>query len=60
MGNSRLGLISGSVLKFAFLFGTSLIVVNLLINQKVAANVAAMMSWPQLVNAAELADKAMK
>jgi len=49
--NYWLGLVSGSVLKFAFLFGTSSIVGNLLLNQKVAASVAAMMSWPQLVTA---------
>lgn len=49
--NYWLGLVSGSVLKFAFLFGTSSIVINLLINQKMAASVAMMMSWPQLVTA---------
>jgi len=49
--NYWLGLVSGSILKFAFLFGTSSIVINLLANQKVAANVAVMMSWPQLVTA---------
>ena len=49
--NYWLGLVSASILKFAFLFGTSSIVINLLANQKVAANVAVMMSWPQLVTA---------
>lgn len=49
--NYWLGLVSGSILKFAFLFGTSSIVINLLLNQEVAASVAAMMSWPQLVTA---------
>lgn len=49
--NYWLGLVSGSVLKFAFLFGTSSIVINLLLNQKVATSVAVMMSWPQLVTA---------
>lgn len=49
--NYWLGLVSGSVLKFAFLFGTSSVVTSLLVNQKVAANVAVMMSWPQLVTA---------
>jgi len=49
--NYWLGLVSGSVLKFAFLFGTSSIVINLLFSQKVAASVAMMMSWPQLVTA---------
>ena len=49
--NYWLGLVSGSVLKLAFLFGTSSIVINLLLNQKVATSVAVMMSWPQLVTA---------
>ena len=49
--NYWLGLVSGSVLKFAFLFGTSSIVINLLLDQKVATSVAVMMSWPQLVTA---------
>jgi len=49
--NYWLGLVSGSVLKFAFLFGTSSIVANLLINEQLAGKVAVMMSWPQLVTA---------
>ncbi len=49
--NYWLGVVSGAVLKFAFLFGTSSIVTNLLLNQQVAAKVAIMMSWPQLVTA---------
>lgn len=49
--NYWLGLVSGSILKFAFLFGTSSIAINLLLNQKVATRVAVMMSWPQLVTA---------
>lgn len=49
--NYWLGLVSASILKFTFLFATSSIVINLLANQKVAANVAVMMSWPQLVTA---------
>lgn len=49
--NYWLGVVSGSVLKFAFLFGTSSIVANLLINEQLAGKVAAMMSWPQLVTA---------
>lgn len=49
--NFWLGVVSGSVLKFAFLFGTSSIVINLLINQQLATKVAVMMSWPQLVTA---------
>jgi len=49
--NYWLGLVSGSILKFAFLSGTSSVVINLLPNKAVAANVAVMMSWPQLVTA---------
>jgi uncharacterized membrane protein len=49
--NYWLGLVSGSILKFAFLSGTSSVVINLLSNKAVAANVAVMMSWPQLVTA---------
>jgi hypothetical protein len=49
--NYWLGLVSGSILKFAFLFGTSGVVVNLLLNQKIASTVVMMMSWPQLVTA---------
>jgi len=49
--NYWLGLVSGSILKFAFLFGTSSIVISLLLNQNLASSVAVMMSWPQLVTA---------
>ncbi len=49
--NYWLGLVSGSILKFAFLFGTSSIVISLLFNQNLASSVAVMMSWPQLVTA---------
>ena len=49
--NYWLGLVSGSILKFAFLFGTSSIVISLLLNQSLASSVAVMMSWPQLVTA---------
>jgi hypothetical protein len=49
--NYWLALVSGSILKFAFLFGTSSVVINLLLNKNVASNVAMMMSWPQLVTA---------
>ena len=45
------GAIIGSLLKFAFLYGTSTIVVGLLINKQVAPAVAQMMSWPQLATA---------
>lgn len=49
--NYWLGLVAGSILKFAFLFGTSSIVISLLLNQNLASSVAVMMSWPQLVTA---------
>lgn len=49
--NYWLGLVSGSILKFAFLFGTSTVVIGLLFDQNLASSVAAMMSWPQLVTA---------
>jgi len=42
------GVIIGSVLKFAFLFGTSSAIIGLLVNKQVAPAVAQMMSWPQL------------
>lgn len=49
--NYWLGVISASVLKFLFLFGTSSIVINLLLKREVATKVAVMMSWPQLATA---------
>lgn len=49
--NYWLGMISAGVLKFAFLFSTSSIVVNLLLKKEIAAKVVAMMSWPQLITA---------
>jgi hypothetical protein len=45
------GVIVGSLLKFGFLYGTSMLVTGLLINKQVAPAVAQMMSWPQLVTA---------
>jgi riboflavin transporter len=49
--NFWLGVIVGGVLKFAFLYGMSSIIVGLLINKQLAPTVAQMMSWPQLVTA---------
>jgi len=49
--NYWLGAISASVLKFLFLFGTSSIVINLLLKKEVAPKVAMIMSWPQLSTA---------
>jgi hypothetical protein len=45
------GAIVGSALKFAFLFGTSSIVIGLLFNKEVAPAVAQMMSYTQLITA---------
>ncbi len=49
--NYWVGAVVGSVLKFAFLFGTSSVVIGLLINKEVAPAVAQMMSWTQLFTA---------
>ncbi|MFH1036778.1 MAG: iron hydrogenase [Patescibacteria group bacterium] len=49
--NYWIGVVTASILKFAFLFGVSSIVVDLLLKKEIAANVAAMMSWPQLLTA---------
>jgi riboflavin transporter len=45
------GVAIGAILKFAFLYGTSAIVMGLLINKQVAPAVAQMLSWPQLFTA---------
>jgi hypothetical protein len=42
------GMIVASLLKFVFLWGTSAIVINLLLKKEIASTVATMMSWPQL------------
>jgi hypothetical protein len=47
--NYWLGAITGAILKFGFLWATSSIVIDLLVNQQLAGKVAMMMSWPQLV-----------
>jgi hypothetical protein len=49
--NYWLGAVGGSVLKFGLLTGVSSVVIGLLIDKNLAANVAYMMSWPQLVTA---------
>lgn len=41
----------GALLKFVFLYGTSTVVIGLLVNKQVAPVVAQMMSWPQLFTA---------
>ena len=46
------GVIVASLVKYAFLYGTSIIVVNLISNHNIAAKAAAtMMAWPQIVTA---------
>ncbi len=40
-----------AVLKFLFLFGTSTVVINLLLKKELAKQVSLMMSWPQLLTA---------
>ena len=49
--NYWVGVIVGSLLKFGFLYGTSTVVIGLLINKQVAPAVAQTLSWPQLVTA---------
>lgn len=49
--NYWLGVIAASILKFAFLFSTSSIVINLLLKKEVAGKVAEIMSYPQLITA---------
>jgi len=46
-----LSLLLAAGLKFLFLFLTSSVVIKLLLNQKLAASVAQMMSWPQFYTA---------
>jgi hypothetical protein len=49
--NYWFGVVVGSILKFAFLWSTSFVVINLLLKKELASQVSAMMSWPQLVTA---------
>lgn len=49
--NYWLGIVSASVLKYVFLFSTSTIVMDLLLKKEIAAKVAVIMSWPQLLTA---------
>jgi hypothetical protein len=49
--NYWLRVIASSFLKFIFLYATSSVVINLLLKKEVAAQVAIMMSWPQLFTA---------
>jgi hypothetical protein len=49
--NYWVGAVSGAVVKFGFLWGTSFIVINMVVNQQISDKIAMMMSWPQLVTA---------
>lgn len=49
--NYWLGIISASILKFLFLFGTSSIMVNLILKKELAHKMAIIMGWPQLLTA---------
>ena len=49
--NYWLGVISAGVLKFLFLFYSSLIIIDLFLKKEIAQKVAAMMSLPQLFTA---------
>jgi len=49
--NYWIGLFCGSALKFLFLFFTSSIVIDLLLNKSIATKIAQVMSWPQFFTA---------
>ena len=49
--NYWLAVVSASFLKFGFLFLTSSILVNLFLNNQLAAKAAIIMGWPQLLTA---------
>jgi len=49
--NYWLGVISASALKFLFLYSTSSVLFQFLLPQKLAPQMALMMSWPQLMTA---------
>ncbi|MFH1533314.1 MAG: ECF transporter S component [Nitrospirota bacterium] len=49
--NYWLNIALASTIKFLFLFATSSVVINLLLQKEIADTVALMMSWPQLVTA---------
>ncbi len=49
--NYWLAMISASLIKFLFLWGTSSIVINLLLKKEIAQKIALMMGWPQLLTA---------
>lgn len=45
------GVVLASVLKFAFLFATSSLIMNLILKKEIAQKVATMLSWTQLLTA---------
>jgi len=49
--NYFLGAITAGILKFLFLYSASATLFNFIWPQKIAASMAAMMSWPQLITA---------
>ncbi len=49
--NFWLGVASGSILKFLFLFATSFLMTRLIANEQIAQKAASLLSWPQLVTA---------
>ena len=49
--NFWLGMIGGSVLKYLFLFGSTSLVVSLLLKSEMAEKASLMLSWPQLATA---------
>jgi len=49
--NYWLAIITAGFFKFVFLFSTSSIVINLLLNKEIAKAIALMMSWPQFLTA---------
>jgi hypothetical protein len=49
--NYWVGMVTGAALKFAFLYGISSVVIELITSEQIAAKVAVQMSWPQLITA---------
>jgi len=49
--NYWIGVVLASLIKFIFLFSTSSIVINLILKKEIAAKIASMLSWPQLLTA---------
>jgi hypothetical protein len=45
------GIITASAVKFVFIYGMSLLIVNFVIKSEIAQKIAAIMGWPQLLTA---------